>query len=661
MDEFFRVAAQQNHPIRKLLDFLDREKQNEAAKRYGEMRFIGYVLDIGYDTATIITSDPFKLAVGGLPRNSFLIMTPRYLNGDGKITPHFTLLRVAQAAPTPLSNETQQTFFELHKRSMPELDTFTQSELQWGALKCAVLGMFYPDPEQRDKLEFSGDVNNIVSPYKYFVYAPDDAMLDLIVNSMVPAEMRLTLGRLRPTECRLNAAGKPGPNVDANVSAKDFIGTRTALFGKTRLGKSNVVKLLVESVIRETAKARNVGQLIFDINGEYSNDNPQDGNTSLKSVYKSDCEVYALVAKANTPSKPLKLNFYEHPDSTLPVLKQLLALDGQDADYVTGFTSVTLPKIEDIAAMADPGNRTRAVRKVQMYWAILHAAGFAADEPALRARLAGIQGIAARGFDPHFNQAIRDLVYGAGNAPAAPRTLAELQAEIEAVASRYIDDPSNAAFNGRSKTFDADDAFLLKFIAPNTMRSGPAKLGKYRHYHDPKASDFMTEIIALLASGKTVILDLGNASEELVQYFSEMLSRRVFAVQQGHFASNTLGDKYVQIYFEEAHNVFPLHAEPTSIYARLAKEGAKFHIGLIYSTQSPSTIYDELLAQTENFFVGHLSSDKEAKMIGRLHIAFSGLDADIMQTRQPGYMRMLTRSHRFAIPVQARLFNAKEP
>lgn len=661
MDEFFRSAAQQTHPIRKLLDFLEREKQNEIAKHYNDLRFVGYVLDIGYDTATVITSDPFKIAVGGLPRNSFLIMTPRYLNGDGKIIPHFTLLRVKEAAPTPLSNETQQTFFELHKRSMPEIDTFTQSELQWGALKCSVLGMFYPDPDRRDQIEFSGDVNNIASPYKYFVYAPDDAMLDLIVNSMVPIEMRFDLGHLRPTECRLSATGRAGPNVAANVSAKDFIGTRTALFGKTRLGKSNVVKLLVESVIRETAKDKNVGQLIFDINGEYANDNPQDNNTSLKSVYATDCEVYALVAKASTPSHPLKLNFYENPSSTLPVLKQLLATDGQTADYVTGFTSVSLPKIEDIPGLPSVGDKVRALRKIQMYWAILHAAGFRADETALRQKLSGIQGMSMRGFDPHFNKEVREFVYGQGKEPPAPTSLTELQAEIQAVAKRYEEDTGNTVFNGKSKLFDSDDQLLLRFVAPNPGRSGPAKLAKYRPYHDPKATDFMTEIIGFLTAGKTVILDLGNASEELVKYFSDTLSRQVFAVQQDRFANNALNDKYVQIYFEEAHNVFPLKADPTTIYARLAKEGAKFHIGIVYSTQSPSTIYDELLAQTENFFVGHLSSDKEAKMIGKLHIAFAGLDAEIMQTRQPGYMRMLTRSHRFAIPVQARLFKPQSP
>lgn len=167
MKQFFQKAAMQNHPLQILQSFLDAEKAWNTAKQYDKMRFVGYVLDIGYDTVTIITSDPFKLAVGGVPRNSLLVMVPQEY---GDLPPHFTLLRVLESAPTPLSNEVQQTYFELQKKSMPELDVFTQSELQWGALKTGVLGMFYAHPDIHNKIEFSGDMNNFVSAHKYGTY-----------------------------------------------------------------------------------------------------------------------------------------------------------------------------------------------------------------------------------------------------------------------------------------------------------------------------------------------------------------------------------------------------------------------------------------------------------------------------------------------------------
>lgn len=48
MKQFFDEAAQQNHPLRVLKEFLERETGNETAKRYDELRFVGYALDINY-------------------------------------------------------------------------------------------------------------------------------------------------------------------------------------------------------------------------------------------------------------------------------------------------------------------------------------------------------------------------------------------------------------------------------------------------------------------------------------------------------------------------------------------------------------------------------------------------------------------------------------
>src|SRR5207247_8166139 len=170
---FLEEAANQTHPLRILSDFLKNEEGIETAKRYNESRFVGYVLEIGYDEITIITCDPFKVNVGGIPRNSLLIMVPDSFEQSGiSIPPHFTLLRVLESAPTPLTKEVQQTYFELQKKSMPELDVFTQSELQWGALNTGVLGMFYASPERINAVAFSGDLNNFVSAHKYRIYAP---------------------------------------------------------------------------------------------------------------------------------------------------------------------------------------------------------------------------------------------------------------------------------------------------------------------------------------------------------------------------------------------------------------------------------------------------------------------------------------------------------
>jgi len=665
MKEFLNNAANQNHPLRILKEFLEKEELLEKSKQYDQMRFVGYVLDIGYNEVTIITSDPFKIAVGGVPRNSLLIMCPSTYEYSGiSIPPHFTLLRVLDAASTPLSGEVQQTYFELQKKSMPELDVFTQSELQWGALKTGVLGMFYPHPQIANSVEFSGDLNNFVSAHKYRIYSPDDKLLDLVNNCMVPNQNRFKIGNLRLTECRLPLPNKKQPDVDIFLSTDDFLGCRTAMFGKTRLGKSNVVKLIIQSLIETTKETKNVGQLIFDINGEYANDNPQDDNKSIASVYPDFCSVYALTPKPNTVSKPLKLNFYESPNQSKLVLASLLRDSGRTSGYIATFNSVELPILEEVKELPPGDERVRATRKLQMHWAVLKKSGYTVDEVRLR-QLAPAGNLVSR-FNPGFNKALRKAIYENERleVPDAPNTLDELVRELEILSRFRRNNSSSHAFISSSgnQILDADDIAILEFLEPPAGRAGVSLIQPFRIYHDKSASDFIAEILKLLDEGKTVILDLGNANEVVMQYFSRELSDAVFRHQTMKFTSNDLGDHFIQLYFEEAHNLFKDNdnSEETRIYRRFAKEGAKYHIGMVYSTQSPTTINSDLLAQTENFFVAHLASQDDVNRLAKVNVVYESLKNDILNAKTLGFIRMLTRSHRFVVSMQALKFSLLE-
>ncbi len=60
VDGVFSKAEYQDSPLRVLLDFLSEEEKNESSANYSAMRFVGYVLELGFDEATVITSDAFK-------------------------------------------------------------------------------------------------------------------------------------------------------------------------------------------------------------------------------------------------------------------------------------------------------------------------------------------------------------------------------------------------------------------------------------------------------------------------------------------------------------------------------------------------------------------------------------------------------------------------
>jgi DNA helicase HerA-like ATPase len=109
-------------------------------------------------------------------------------------------------------------------------------------------------------------------------------------------------------------------------------------------------------------------------------------------------------------------------------------------------------------------------------------------------------------------------------------------------------------------------------------------------------------------------------------------------------------------YFEEAHRLFERDdSNLRSIYNKLAKEGAKYRIGLVYGTQSMTTLSPDLLKNTENFFIAHLNDDREVKELVR-HYEFRDVGPDVQRTRAQGYVRMITLSHRYALPVQIAKF-----
>lgn len=322
--------------------------------------------------------------------------------------------------------------------------------------------------------------------------------------------------------------------------------------------------------------------------------------------------------------------------------------------------SVELPEIEQLEALP-MHEKIRAVRRIQYYWALLQKAQFFVDENRIRTVLPRAGSIS--GFNPGFSADLRNAAYQFATltTPSAPNNLRQLVNELEII-TRFKRENRNNQFLSTSSgnpLFEQDDNAILEILEPQPGRSGTIIFLPFRVYHDQNAGNYKENIIRLLDEGQTVILDLGNANEEIVAYFSRQLSEAVFYHQMEKFTNNQLENHYIQLYFEEAHNLFSANDtdEKTKIYRRFAKEGAKYHIGMVYSTQSPTTLSSDLLAQTENFFVAHLASQDDVNRLSKLNIAYDSLKDDILQAKTVGYIRMLTRSHRFVVSMQALRFS----
>jgi len=573
------------------------------------------------------------------------------------------LLRISRTSHLPEQGSARDLCQSLMQQSLSKLLEEGMSQAQvalsshgFDVLDCEVVGTFTRSPE--DRLHFSSDVD-LAPAVSYHLYRPNHALLDLLINGGVAATRRIAFGQLRISE----GLDYQNDALQAVVSMNDIRGKRTAMFGKTRMGKSNTVKLIIQGMLDATAAQRDVGQLIFDVNGEYANSNPQDGVSAIAVAYKDRCTSYYLTRRntqADATGILLRFNFYERTDEALGVMRELLPPEVANSDYVGGLLGCQVPALARSEG-EPPLQVFRRIRKIMLYWTVLDRSGFEAQPERLKAALTALG--MPPSFNPGFSPSLRLAAYQAINntpPPPAPSSFAQMVNEFLVIgqfSKRYPNDPS-LMVDGRF-IFDMDEELMVTFLQPHAG-TGTYVLRPCLPYHSPEATNFTADTLERLSRGETVIIDLGSASQQIIRFFARSLSEAVFKMQEKKFANNELNNVYVQLYFEEAHVIFPPGTSHVmDVYSRIAKEGAKFNIGFVYSTQSPSTISSDLLTQTENFFIGHLSSESDVRGLATVQQAFKSVEERILRQRTPGLLHVLTYSHRYVVPMQANLYTGE--
>jgi hypothetical protein len=207
--------------------------------------------------------------------------------------------------------------------------------------------------------------------------------------------------------------------------------------------------------------------------------------------------------------------------------------------------------------------------------------------------------------------------------------------------------------------FEPIHVCLLRMLGDRGNISGTQYLRPFSKYHHLAGGNIIRDIVQYVDTGKTVIIDLANADEVIFRYYSELISKAIFSSQTEKFTAGNLGTHSILFYFEEAHNLFRKDDKDLrSIYNKLAKEGAKNKIGMVYATQSMTTLSPDLLKNTENFFIAHLNDDREIHELTNRY-EFKDIGLDVQRCKTQGYVRMITLSHRYALPVQIQQFGVE--
>jgi hypothetical protein len=249
--------------------------------------------------------------VGGIPSLCFLIATrlapsqPENINYKDEDA-SFILLRVIDTVPLPQDQEAERIRVETAQRISGELtqhwdsdgamDTKTRMLLGFAGVECRIIGTFYLEennliPRAPLVLTFGSDISNYYPNRGLKVYKPNAEALELIVNYCPPANIQDQMERYHAKSlvklgfvryASTNRKYQNINNVKVYISPLDLLSQKTALFGMTRTGKSNTTKIIADSVFdlrtprNQDDSPMRIGQIIFDPNGEYANENTQD-------------------------------------------------------------------------------------------------------------------------------------------------------------------------------------------------------------------------------------------------------------------------------------------------------------------------------------------------------------------------------------------------
>ncbi|SEN33640.1 ATP-binding protein [Lihuaxuella thermophila] len=690
-------------------------KDSKLLQIVNESDIVGYSFDVNYRKVSFLTNDFWKMGANGIPHNSFLIATPfrkqAFIEAND-IDKEVILLRVLSECKVPDDDLWIKTRVDKIKslqdldQDAPEnrslnYDDYSKKEMGFTGLECRVLGTFY---EENGELFFGADLENYYGQKSLYIYKPKGESLQKIVNFIDPIRKKTIveelirngihvqnyddleqyeIGNIRYTST--NRMQSQSADVKVYVNPFDFIARRTATFGMTRTGKSNTVKTLIKAINKSCeSHGLKVSQIVFDINGEYAFPNVQDGNLEKKISISNDIPnsiVYTLNQKVAESDvvKRLKFNFYKNLVLAHEFIVSLLESSSKNSSNdIEAFMNMDVSMWEDPEVDYNLKNRF-AINKT-LYQYLLYLCNCTSRDLKLQVPFSKtslektqksinemLKEIEDQSVGKKVSKEIREYEKYDSWLSNIISLLTEkkyLPMEEFGQILKQLDEINRKVGIQSSSGGDLirdETATLMNLIHQKNSNNQPylgfrtiAKLGLDAYHENSLNKDYVARILEDMRAGRVIILDISNGKKDVRDRITKKIVEKIFNNNLDVFTSGDIPPKVI-LYVEEAHNLIGKEMELTDIWPRTAKEGAKYGIGLVYSTQEPSSINKNILSNTENWFVTHLNNEDEIKTLAKFY-DFGDFKDSLLRAKDVGFARIKTMSQNFVVPVQIKKF-----
>jgi hypothetical protein len=127
--------------------------------------------------------------------------------------------------------------------------------------------------------------------------------------------------------------------------------------------------------------------------------------------------------------------------------------------------------------------------------------------------------------------------------------------------------------------------------------------------------------------GCVSVIDLSLVPTEVIHIVTAVVARMVFEASQRYVKLNGVALPTVLV-MEEAHTFIKRYKEDVEnqdaagiccqVFERIAREGRKFGLGLVLSSQRPSELSPTVLSQCNTFLLHRISNDRDQELVQRL-------------------------------------------
>lgn len=137
---------------------------------------------------------------------------------------------------------------------------------------------------------------------------------------------------------------------------------------------------------------------------------------------------------------------------------------------------------------------------------------------------------------------------------------------------------------------------------------------------------WLEKYLGLDKKASFTIIDLSLVPSEIIHITTAVISRIIFEALQRYRKLNGKSLPSVLV-MEEAHSFITKYSDNadgssssvcTKVFEKIAREGRKFGLGLVLSSQRPSELSPTVLSQCNSFILHRISNDRDQELVSRL-------------------------------------------